>query len=66
MWVSSGITESGDDLKILIWHHKPLNDEVNLAYKQLYPTEYEVVGYVNFNITEAIDMENNNVLNPLY
>jgi hypothetical protein len=44
MWVSSGRTESGDDLMPVIWSRKPSPEEVDAAYADLYPDEQEVGG----------------------
>jgi hypothetical protein len=54
IWVSYGKTESGDDLTILLWDVRPTMAEVDTVYEEIYPEEYDEVGFVNFNIDLAI------------
>jgi hypothetical protein len=39
IWLSSGRTESGDDLPIIMWDGKPSDDEVLEAYVEIYGEE---------------------------
>ena len=50
MWVTYGQTESGDDLDIVGWDHRPTDDEVENLYRKLYPEEYDAPGFVNWSI----------------
>lgn len=47
--VTYGRTESGDDLPVLIWPKSPTDEEVDAKYRELLPTEYEEVGFVNWS-----------------
>lgn len=53
LWASTGRTESGDDLRVLIWNEKPTKEQVDAAYKKLCPIEYREVGFVNHRTDEA-------------
>jgi hypothetical protein len=48
-WVTTGRTESGDDLAILFWDCKPTQKQGDAAYKTIYPDEYSEVGFVNWS-----------------
>lgn len=50
MWVTYGQTESGDDLDIVGWDHRPTDYEVENLYRKLYPEEYDEPGFVNWSI----------------
>jgi hypothetical protein len=49
-WVTYGNTESGDDLKVVVWRHEPTKEEVNAVYREIHPEEYEEVGFVNWKL----------------
>lgn len=50
-YITKGITESGDDLPVVLWKgRKPKNEEVDAKYRELLPEEYEEVGFVNWDI----------------
>lgn len=51
IWVTYGRTESGDDLDLLGWKHLPTTDEVEAAYRDLYPDEYDIIGFVNWKMS---------------
>lgn len=54
LWVTFGKTESGDDLRLIVWGiKKPTNNQVEAVYKEMYPYEYEEVGYVYWVIDRA-------------
>lgn len=53
-YVTYGITESGDDIGVIIWRHPPTVDEVDAAYREIWPEEYEEVGFVNWKLETAI------------
>lgn len=55
MWVSFGLTESGDDLQPIVWDKKPTDKQVDREYKKLYPDEYEHVGFVNHSTLKAVE-----------
>lgn len=53
VWVSYGQTESGDELDPIVWCDEPTKAQVEAAYRDKYPVEYEEVGHVCFKIAEA-------------
>ena len=52
-WVTYGRTESGDDLVPLVFLHKPTNEEVEKQYEEIYPDEYEEVGFVGWSLSST-------------
>lgn len=58
-WVTTGWTESGDPLVVLIFKNKPIDDDIDKAYKVIYPLEYKEVGFVNWHLQESLFIENN-------
>lgn len=50
LWVTYGHTESHDDLPVVIWHHKPTDEEIDEYYASILPEEYEEVGFVNWTL----------------
>lgn len=58
-WITSGETESGDPIKILIFKNRPTADQIDKAYEVIYPYEYKDVGYVNWSLSESLFIENN-------
>lgn len=59
IWATTGRTESGDDLEILLWDHKPTDKEVDAYYRESLPEEYEEVGFVNHQTEIATVMWKN-------
>jgi len=56
-YVTKGITESSDDLPMILWKgRKPTDEEVDAKYQELLPEEYEDVGFVNWEL-ELFDAE---------
>lgn len=53
VWVTTGNTESGDDLEILLWDHEPTDEEVDARYRETNEIEYEEVGFVHHSTQEA-------------
>lgn len=53
MYVSYGSTESGDSLPVIVWRRKPSNKQVEEAYKELVPYEYEEGCPVRWQLDEA-------------
>jgi hypothetical protein len=54
-WVSTGNTESGDDLALIFWGpKKPLNSNVEAFYREAYHQEYEEVGFVHWELVECM------------
>jgi hypothetical protein len=52
-WISYGETESGDDLKPIVWDEKPTDKQVEDAYRELYPIEFKEVGFVHAKVRQA-------------
>jgi hypothetical protein len=53
VWVSHGETESGDALDLIVWTKQPTKGQVDAVYREKYPQEYDEVGRVCFEISEA-------------
>lgn len=56
IWVSSGTTESGDELSIFLWETEPSRAEVEQLYRELMPDEFDEEwgpGFVHFDIELA-------------
>lgn len=51
-WISFGTTESGDNLCHIMYDHSPTKEEVDIAYRNIYPQEYEEVGHVYAYVTQ--------------
>jgi len=52
LWATYGLTDSGDDLPILLWGHEPSKDEVDARYSAILPDEYSECGGVSWDIQE--------------
>jgi hypothetical protein len=52
-WISYGETESGDDLKPILWDEKPTDEQVEAAYRDLYPIEFKEVGWVYAKVKQV-------------
>jgi hypothetical protein len=56
-YATYGTTESGDILQIIVWNHVPLVDEIDKIYEEWYPSEYEEVGFVNWQIMKVEEFD---------
>jgi hypothetical protein len=52
-WVTYGRTESGDNLPVVIWKHKPTEREINKWYRTWSPEEYKDAGGVSWKLETA-------------
>ncbi|QIV65938.1 hypothetical protein Cp1R7AA1_169 [Mesorhizobium phage Cp1R7A-A1] len=53
VWVTTGSTESGDDIGPYVWAFEPTGAEVESRLRAALPEEYESVGFVLHNTTAA-------------
>lgn len=54
IYVTYGTTESGDALQLLLWDHNPTDEMVEDAYRDMYPEEFEQIGFVNWDIMKGV------------
>lgn len=55
LWVTTGRTESGDDVGPYVWGHKPTAKEVKAILRADWPEEFAEVGFVHHD-TEAVEL----------
>ena len=54
MAITGGSTESGDDIGLTVWYHKPTDEEVENMYKNdpWLKEEYDEVGFIHWEFYE--------------